>query len=295
MSSDELNASAYDDIFEDELAELDKEPEKKAPVQHKKKTGFMKARDKHKGSVSDEVMIRFNDVSKTYHLYRSDRGRFFGLFGIRPRRWYMGSVNANNHLSFEIKRGEAVAFLGHNGAGKSTALKMITGVTYPTSGTVEVNGRVSALLELKAGFDNQLTGRENIKLRGQIMGIPPEELEELTPKIIEFADLGVYIDQPMRSYSSGMKSRLGFAFAVSTQPEILVVDEALAVGDRAFKRKCFKRLKKIMLDENVTILFVTHQSSTAQKICSRGIVLDHGSKVFEGTIEDATKYYDDRY
>ncbi|MDO4891295.1 MAG: ABC transporter ATP-binding protein [Coriobacteriaceae bacterium] len=295
MSSNENNEPSYAGAFEEELAKLDQEPVKKPAPDPKKKTGFQKARDKHKANISDEVMIRFDDVTKTYHLYRSDRGRFFGMFGIRPKRWYMGAVNANDHLSFEIKKGEAVAFLGHNGAGKSTALKMITGVTYPTSGTVEVNGRVSALLELRAGFDSQLTGRENIKLRGQILGIPDEELKELEPGIIEFADLGVYIDQPMRSYSSGMKSRLGFAFAVSTQPEILVVDEALAVGDRAFKRKCLKRLKQIMMDENVTVLFVTHQSSTAQKICSRGIVLDRGAKVFEGTIEDATEYYEARY
>lgn len=267
-----------------------------APAPKKKKKSVLAAtKDLHKTSVSDETMIRFDDVTKTYHLYKNDKGRFFGMFGFRPKRYYMGSVNANEHLSFEIKKGEAVAFLGHNGAGKSTALKMITGVTHQTSGTVEVNGRVSALLELKAGFDSQLTGRENIALRGQILGIDKDELAELEPKIIEFADLGMYIDQPMRSYSSGMKSRLGFAFAVSTDPEILVVDEALAVGDRAFKRKCLKRIRQIMMDENVTVLFVTHASATAQEFCSRGIVLDKGSKVFEGTIEDATEYYEANY
>lgn len=266
------------------------------PPKKKKKASVLAAtKDKHKESISDKVMVRFDDVTKTYHLYKSDRGRFFGMFGFRPKRWYMGDVNANNHLSFEIKEGEAVAFLGHNGAGKSTALKMITGVTTPTSGTVEVNGRVSALLELRAGFDSQLTGRENIALRAQIMGIPPEELKELEPKIVEFADLGVYIDQPMRSYSSGMKSRLGFAFAVFTEPEILVVDEALSVGDRAFKRKCLKRMRQIMMDENVTVLFVTHASATAQEFCSRGIVLDKGSKVYEGSIDDATAYYEANY
>lgn len=269
--------------------------QKSAAPKKKGKSTLSAVKDLHKSSVSDDVMIRFEDVTKRYHLYRNDKGRFLGMFGIRPQKLYLGEVEANSHLSFEVKKGEAVAFLGRNGAGKSTALKMITGVTYPTSGTIEVNGRVSALLELTAGFDNQLTGRENIKLRGQIMGIGREELEELAPGIIEFADLGVYIDQPMRSYSSGMRARLGFAFAVSTDPEILVVDEALSVGDRAFKKKCLKRIRQIMMDENVTVLFVTHASSTAQEFCSRGIVLDKGAKVYDGSIDDATRFYEENY
>ena len=253
------------------------------------------AKDLHKTSVSDEVVIRFDHVTKTYHLYKNDRGRFLGIFNYKKKGQYLGSVNANDDLSFEIKKGEAVAFLGLNGAGKSTALKMVTGVTHPTKGTVEVHGRVSALLELTAGFDMQLTGRENINLRGQILGLTREEIKELEPGIIEFADLGLYIDQPMKSYSSGMRARLGFAFAVAINPEILVVDEALSVGDRAFKKKCVERIREIMMDENVTVLFVTHSSSTAQEFCSRGIVLDKGTKVYEGTIEEATEYYEAHY
>ena len=245
------------------------------------------------GHVSDETAIRFDHVTKTYKLYKNDRARFFSLLGLK--RGYLGEVNANEDLSFEIKKGEAVAFLGHNGAGKSTALKMVTGVAYPTSGTVEVNGHVSALLELSAGFDGQLTGRENIELRGQILGYTQEELKEMEPGIIDFAELGVYIDQPMKSYSSGMKARLGFAFAVATNPEILVVDEALSVGDRKFKLKCIERIREIMMDANVTVLFVTHASATAKAFCSRGIVLDSGHKVYEGTIEDATAYYEANY
>ena len=198
-------------------------------------------------------------------------------------------------LSFEIKKGEAVAFLGRNGAGKSTTLKMVTGVTHPTSGEIRVEGRVSALLELTAGFDSQLTGRENISLRGQILGLNRSEIKELEPDIIDFAELGLYIDQPMRTYSSGMKARLGFAFAVAIDPEILVVDEALSVGDRAFQKKCIDRIREIMMDENVTVLFVTHTSSTAKEFCSRGIVLDKGTKVFDGSIDDATAYYEKNY
>lgn len=251
--------------------------------------------DHRKTGVSDEVVVEFDHVTKTYTLYKSDRGRLLGVFGLKREGSYLGAVDANNDLSFSIRRGEAVAFLGHNGAGKSTALKMITGVVYPTKGRVTVGGRVSALLELTAGFDMKLTGRENIGLRGQIMGLTNEEIAELEPKVIEFADLGLYIDQPMRTYSSGMKARLGFAFAVGTDPEILVVDEALSVGDKAFREKCVKRIREIMMDESVTVLFVSHSSSTVREFCSRGIVLDHGTEVFDGPIEEAVAYYEKNY
>ena len=253
------------------------------------------ARDLHKTSVSDEVVIRFEHVTKKNNLYKNDRGRFLGIFNYKKKGIFLGSVDASKDLSFEIKKGEAVAFLGRNGAGKSTALKMVTGVTTPTSGAVEVKGRVSALLELTAGFDMQLTGRENIQLRGQILGLTKSEIAEVEPGIVDFAELGLYIDQPMRTYSSGMKARLGFAFAVAIDPEILVVDEALSVGDRAFQKKCIARIREIMMDENVTVLFVTHASATAKEFCSRGIVLDKGTKVYDGTIEDATAYYEANY
>ena len=242
----------------------------------------------HKTSVSDEVVIKFDHVTKTYNLYKNDRGRFLGIFNYNRKGSFLGSVDASKDLSFEIKKGEAVAFLGRNGAGKSTTLKMVTGVTHPTSGDIEVKGRVSALLELTAGFDSQLTGRENINLRGQILGLKRSEIRDLEPRIIEFAELGLYIDQSMRTYSSGMKARLGFAFAVAIDPEILVVDEALSVGDRAFQKKCINRIREIMMDESVTVLFVTHTSATAKEFCGRGIVLDQGTKVFDGSIDDAT-------
>ena len=241
------------------------------------------------------MVIKFDHVTKTYNLYKNDRGRFLGIFNYNRKGSFLGSVDASKDLSFEIKKGEAVAFLGRNGAGKSTTLKMVTGVTHPTSGEIRVEGRVSALLELTAGFDSQLTGRENISLRGQILGLNRSEIKELEPDIIDFAELGLYIDQPMRTYSSGMKARLGFAFAVAIDPEILVVDEALSVGDRAFQKKCIDRIREIMMDENVTVLFVTHTSSTAKEFCSRGIVLDKGTKVFDGSIDDATAYYEKNY
>ncbi|MDO4850938.1 MAG: ABC transporter ATP-binding protein [Actinomycetota bacterium] len=259
------------------------------------KDTFADVKSRHKTSVSDEIVIRFDHVTKTYNLYKNDRGRLLGIFNYKRKGTFIGSVNANDDLCFEVKKGEAVAFLGLNGAGKSTALKIVTGVTHPTSGKVMVNGRVSALLELTAGFDMQLTGRENIGLRGQILGLSKAAIKEIEPKVIEFAEIGMYIDQPMKTYSSGMRARLGFAFAVAIDPEILVVDEALSVGDRAFQRKCIKRIREIMMDENVTVLFVTHASATAKEFCSRGIVLDKGTKVFDGSIEDATAFYEKNY
>ena len=248
-----------------------------------------------KTSGTADVLINNAHVTTPYNLNKNDRGRFLGIFNYNRKGSFLGSVDASKDLSFEIKKGEAVAFLGRNGAGKSTTLKMVTGVTHPTSGEIRVEGRVSALLELTAGFDPQLTGRENISLRGQILGLNRSEIKELEPDIIDFAELGLYIDQPMRTYSSGMKARLGFAFAVAIDPEILVVDEALSVGDRAFQKKCIDRIREIMMDENVTVLFVTHTSSTAKEFCSRGIVLDKGTKVFDGTIDDATTYYEENY
>ena len=241
-------------------------------------------------AVSDEVVIKFDHVTKTYKLYKNDQSRFLGLFSRRHRE-FVAEINANDDLSFEIQQGEAVALVGQNGAGKSTALKMITGVSHPTKGNITVKGRVSALLELNAGFDGQLSGRENLQLRSQILGMRREEFQSIEEDIIEFADLGVYIDQPMKMYSSGMKARLGFALAASVEPDILVVDEALSVGDAKFQRKCISRMREIMSNKNVTVLFVTHQSKAAQEFCTRGIVLDHGKKMYDGTIDDAVAYY----
>lgn len=240
---------------------------------------------------NNEIAIQFEGVTKTYKLFKSDKARFLATF---KKSVPVKRVNANDGLSFTIKRGEAVAFLGNNGAGKSTALKIITGVAHPTQGKVTVHGRVSALLELSAGFDPQLTGRENIAFRGQLWGLSDEDLKELEPAIIEFAELGDYIDQPMRTYSSGMKARLGFAFASSIKPDILVVDEALSVGDRRFSKKCLARVHEIMSDSNVTVLFVTHSSASAKEFCKRGIVLEKGKSIYEGDIKSAISFYEER-
>lgn len=247
----------------------------------------------YNGEPERDVIIEFKNVTKSYRLYKNERGRFVGLFRPNSQRSLQAITNACNDLSFKIRRGEAVALLGRNGAGKSTTLKIITGVVYPTSGEAIVNGRVSALLELTAGFDAKLTGRQNITLRGQIMGMTKQQIDEIEPQVIEFAELGAYIDQPLRTYSSGMRARLGFAFAVSVEPEILVVDEALSVGDRAFQKKCIAKIREIMKSGDVTVLFVTHTSATAKEFCKRGLVLDHGNLMFDGEIGEATKYYNE--
>ena len=200
---------------------------------------------------------------------------------------------AVDEVNFGIKKGESVALFGKNGAGKSTILKMVTGVTYPTEGEVNVNGRVSALLELTAGFDQELTGRENIYLKGQLMGLKDKEIEALEDTIVDFADIGEYIDQPVRTYSSGMKARLGFAININIEPEILIIDEALSVGDTQFRKKCIKRVNEVMGTGDITLLFVTHATEVAREFCKRGIVMKSGQLVFDADIEEAIEMYNE--
>lgn len=239
-----------------------------------------------------DVVISFDRVSKVYRLYKSDKQRLLGIFF---KKIPYTKKCAVNDMSFQIHRGEAVAILGKNGAGKSTILKMVTGVVFPTKGSVEVDGIVSALLELTSGFDMEFTGRENIYLKGQILGLKDEEIRALEPAIIEFAELDEYIDQPVRTYSSGMKARLGFSICVNINPEILIVDEALSVGDKAFQQKCTEKVRSLMQAENITLLFVTHSVNTARDFCDRGIVIKKGKLVFDGDIEEAIEYYETKY
>lgn len=241
--------------------------------------------------MENDVVVRFDNVTKMYKLYKNDKARFKGLFFKNvPYR----ENKAVNGLTFELRRGESLALFGRNGAGKSTILKMVTGVAFPTEGKVYVEGKVSALLELAAGFDAESTGRENIHFKCSLMGMSEKEIKEVEEDIVEFADIGEYIDQPLRSYSSGMKARLGFAISVNAQPDILIVDEALSVGDRNFQQKCRKKIEAIMADERVTLLFVTHSLQTAKDFCKRGIVLEKGVKLFDGDIEEAAEFYESK-
>lgn len=239
-----------------------------------------------------DIVIEFNDVTKMYKLFKNDKKRLLSAF-IKCIKYK--EKNAVDHVSFKIKRGEAVALFGKNGAGKSTILKMITGVCFPTEGTITVNGRVSALLELTSGFDPEFTGRENIYLKGQLLGLKDVEIRELEQEIIDFAGIAEYIDQPVRTYSSGMKARLGFSINVNIRPEIFIVDEALSVGDEEFKNKCIKKVREIISKEDVTLLFVTHATGVAREFCSRGIFMKDGKLMFDGNIDDAIQEYESTF
>ena len=235
----------------------------------------------------EEPIICFKDVTKEYTLYKNDRDRFKALF--------IPSKNAKKHLALKhvdlkIYKGESVGIIGDNGAGKSTLLKMITGVTFPTEGEITVHGKVAALLELTAGFSLEMTGRENIYLKGYILGLKDAYIAQIEERIIDFAQLGEYIDQPVRTYSSGMKMRLGFAINVNIDPDILVVDEALSVGDKKFKQKCKNKINEI-IKSGVTVLFVSHSMESVREICPRAIYLKKGEIMYDGKMEEALSRY----
>ena len=234
-----------------------------------------------------EPIITFKDVSKTYILYKNDQARFKALF-IKPKN--PKTNRALNKVSFEIQRGESVGIVGDNGAGKSTLLKMITGVAFPDEGDIVVNGKVAALLELTAGFSMEMTGRENIYLKGYILGLEDEYIKQIEESIIEFAELGDYIDQPVRTYSSGMKMRLGFAINVNIEPDVLVVDEALAVGDASFKRKCKDKINDI-INSGTTVLYVSHNPESVAEICKRALYLRKGQLMYDGDVKEAYAMY----
>ena len=236
-----------------------------------------------------EPIITFQNVSKTYILYKNDQARFKALF-FKPRN--PKTNKALNNVSFSIDRGESVGIVGDNGAGKSTLLKMITGVAFPDEGEITVNGKVAALLELTAGFSLEMTGRENIYLKGYILGLEDEYIKEIEENIISFAELGDYMNQPVRTYSSGMKMRLGFAINVNIEPDVLVVDEALAVGDASFKRKCKDKIKDIIA-AGTTVLYVSHNADSVKEICPRAIYLRKGSVIYDGDTADTLKVYHD--
>lgn len=235
-----------------------------------------------------KTVIEFKNVSKIYKLYKSDKKRFRAIFF---KNTPCKKKKAVDNVSFKINKGESVALFGKNGAGKSTILKMITEVAYPTLGEIKIKGRVSALLELTSGFDPEFTGRENIYLKGQILGLTNDEIKRLEPTIIEFAQLDDYIDQPVRTYSSGMKARLGFSINVNIEPEILIVDEALSVGDEEFRRKCIKKINELIEKDNITLLYVTHATRTAKDFCKRGMVMQKGKLIYDGNIDEAMDIY----
>ena len=237
----------------------------------------------------EPVVVSFKNVSKTYKLYKNDKQRFLGLFNKHiPFKLF----RAMNHVNMEIHKGESVGIMGRNGAGKSTMLKLITGVTFPDEGEIVVHGQVAALLELTAGFDGEMTGRENIYLKGYILGLSQQRIKEVEDNVIDFAELDDFIDQPVRTYSSGMKARLGFAINVCIEPDILVIDEALSVGDAAFGEKCRQKIADI-IEQGVTVLFVSHNNLKIKEFCTRAMLLEKGTKIAEGSIDDITEQYDE--
>jgi lipopolysaccharide transport system ATP-binding protein len=240
-----------------------------------------------------EPIIVFDHVSKTFDLHRS-RSRSFQELLVNFGHWrqprIQDDLNALQDVSFAIGRGETVGFIGANGAGKSTLLKLIARILEPDSGTVAVHGRVGALLELGAGFHPELTGRENVYLNASIMGLNRREVDRRFDEIVAFSELDRFIDVPVKHYSSGMYVRLGFAVAVNMEPEILLVDEVLAVGDAAFQRKCFERIDRMRAD-GVTLLFVSHSADAVRTHCTRAVWLDAGTVKADAAAESVVQRY----
>lgn len=234
-----------------------------------------------------DYAIEINNLCKVYKLYSKPTDRVFEAFHIGNKK-NVKTFNALKDVCLNVKKGETVGIIGTNGAGKSTLLKIITGVLSPTEGEVKIKGKVSALLELGAGFNDEYSGIENIFLNGRMMGYTRKEMEERLDKIVEFADIGDFINQPVKTYSSGMFARLAFAVAINVEPDILIVDEALSVGDIFFQNKCFKKFDELKR-KGVTILFVSHDIGSVRQMCSRVLWLDNGTPRIFG---DATKVCD---
>ncbi len=239
--------------------------------------------------MNKDIAIKVENLSKVYKLYNAPIDRM--KEALNPfKKLYHKEFYALNDLSFEIKKGETVGIIGKNGSGKSTLLKIITGVLNQTSGKVTVSGRISALLELGAGFNPEYTGMENIYFQGNLMGFEREEMESKVQEILDFADIGDFIHQPVKNYSSGMFARLAFAVAINVEPEILIVDEALSVGDMAFQAKCFNKFKEFR-DKGITILFVTHSTDLIIKYCQSAILINEGIKIKDGDCKDTVETF----
>lgn len=237
---------------------------------------------------SESPAISLRNVTKQYRV-RHEKGRTLKELFLR-QRIYTETINAMDQVSFDVRRGTTLGIIGSNGSGKSTTLKLIAGTSRPTSGTVEVNGRVSALLELGAGFHPDFTGRENVYLDGAIMGLSKQVIDERFDEIVAFSEIGNFIDAPAKTYSSGMYMRLAFAVAVNVDPDIVLIDEVFAVGDVSFQRKCLERIDKFK-SEGKTILFVSHSTDAVRNLCDEAIWIEKGKLQVHGSTDKVIDHY----
>ncbi len=248
--------------------------------------------------MSSNIAIKVEGLSKCYLIYDQPRDRLKQfvlpklqrMVGAKPKQYYK-EFWALKDVSFEVKKGETVGIIGRNGSGKSTLLQMICGTLNQTSGSIQTNGRIAALLELGSGFNPEFTGRENIHMNAAVLGLSDDEIDSRFDQIASFADIGDFIDQPVKTYSSGMYVRLAFSVAINVKPDILIVDEALSVGDGAFQLKCMTRLKEIQ-ESGATILFVSHDQSSIGRMCTGAVILDWGRKLPTEPVFDSIRTYE---
>ena len=245
--------------------------------------------ESEKNNVNDnDIAIKIENLGKEYKMFARKKDRLIET--LLPMVNRHGVFKAMDNFNLEVRKGEVLGVLGKNGAGKSTLLKMVTGVVTPTTGTIEIKGKISSLLELGTAFNMELTGIENIYQHGQVMGLTNEQIEDKKQEIIDFADIGDHLYQPVKTYSSGMFARLAFACAINVDPDILIVDEVLSVGDMAFQLKCFKKFEQFK-ENGKTILFVTHNISDVLRNCTRTIIIDKGRKIFDGSVKEGVERY----
>ncbi len=243
----------------------------------------------------EKVALKVDDVSIRFNLSKEkvDNLKELIIKKLKGKKIMFNEFWALRNVSFELKKGDRLGILGLNGAGKSTLLKVIAGVYKPTMGTVERHGRIVPMIELGAGFDPNYTGKENIYLYGSVLGFSHEFLESKYEEILAFSELGEFIDVPIKNYSSGMRARLGFSIATVVEPEILILDEVLSVGDARFRRKCEEKMQK-MFDHGVTVLFVSHSLPQVQRLCNKAILLEHGQLIAKGDIDEVSQIYEQK-
>ena len=234
----------------------------------------------------ENISIRFN-LSKE----KVDNLKELIIKKLKGQKIHFNEFWALKNINFELQKGDRLGILGLNGAGKSTLLKVIAGVYKPTTGTVKRYGHIAPMIELGAGFDPNYTGRENVFLYGSVLGFSREFLEEKYDEILEFSELGEFIDVPIKNYSSGMRARLGFSIATVVEPEILILDEVLSVGDAKFRKKCERKMQK-RFDHGVTVLFVSHSLAQVKRLCNKAILLEHGQLIAQGDIDDVSEIYE---